>query len=142
MEEIAKLLFGTVGYLGIAYSGWCALMSVSAKSWPTANGIINSSGVDEEYEPDGSTYKPVIEYSYQVRGREYSSCKYAFGFLASNIKWESQRIVKRFPTKSAVKVYYSSKCPAKSVLLTGIQLFHVVQVIFFAAIIYFVHTKM
>lgn len=79
VEEFAKLLFGAVGYLGIAYSGWCALISVSAKSWPTANGIINISGVDEEYERDGSTYKPVIEYSCQVRGREYSSCKYAVG---------------------------------------------------------------
>jgi Protein of unknown function (DUF3592) len=130
LQELLKLCFYIALYGMLFFSIWQLLKSISASKWPKTKGEIIYSGVEEEYDSEGSTYKPHIEYKYSVNGKEYLSKIYAFGYMSSSFRFLSRNIVNSFPSKSSVLVYYNSKKHSESVLMAGIKLFHVVQILF------------
>ena len=142
MATFIKLLCYLVVYGVLIFSIWQLLRSVSASKWPKAEGEIIYSGVEEENDVDGSIYfKPNIEYKYSVLGKEYSSKKYAFGFnfISAPFRFFSNRVISKLRSKSVVSVSYNPKKPSESVLLTGIQLFHVFQVLIISIVLYVLH---
>ena len=118
------------------FSIWQVLKSIGASAWPKTKGEIIYSGVEEEYDLEGSTYKPSIEYKYIVNGKEYFSKTYAFGYMSSSFRFLSLNMINKFPSRSSVLVYYNSKKHSESVLLTGIRTFHMLQIIIICVVLY------
>lgn len=125
MESIFKLIFivGLASFLLYVLIG--ALKSLFAMSWPKANGEVLYAGILEESDCEGSTFIPVIEFKYTVRGKVYKSNNFAFGFLASGFRFLSKSIFKKYRNRPYVKVSYNPKKPSQGVLLTGIRFFHI-----------------
>ena len=120
----------------LIYTCLCTLRSVLACFWPKAKGEITYAGISEEYEADGSTFSPVIEYKYKVRGKEYHSDNFAYGFVSSGFKFVSNSIFKRYRNRPFVDVYYNPKNPKQSVLIVGVTMFHIFSISLFLALLY------
>jgi hypothetical protein len=137
LEPIIKAIFLGVFILILLHTFYSALKSLFASSWPKANGEIVYAGILEEDDGESSTYKPVIEFKYKVKGKVYTSNTFAFGFMASSFRFLSSSIFKRYRNRPYVKVFYNPKKPSQGVLLTGIRFFHIFNVGIFGAILYF-----
>jgi hypothetical protein len=116
--------------------------SISASKWPTVKGQIVYSGVEDDTDSEGGTYRPYIEYKYNVQDREYTSTRYAFGSTHTSFKFLSRRIARNFPAKSVTLVAYNSRNHSDSVLLTGLRFFHIVQILFLGIILCFIYFKL
>lgn len=115
--------------------------SISAAKWPKVKGQIVYSGVEDNTDLEGGTYKPYIEYKYNVKDREYTSTRYAFGSTHTSFKFLSRRIARNFPTKSFTLVAYNPRNHSDSVILTGLRFFHIVQLLFLGIILYYIYSK-
>ena len=85
------ILFLIVGGLAASYFGWRSLSrSLASTDWPSVDGKIIESGVEEERtRHSGSakknaplnqkTYRPKITYSYKVDEQEYTGSRIAYG---------------------------------------------------------------
>ncbi len=136
LDFLIKLVLCVAIYGGLVYTVLNMFYSLLATQWPKARGKVAYAGVDEDYDgSEGGSYKPVIEFKYTVRGKEYISNRFAFGFLSSGFKLLAIDIYRKYSNRPNVMVSYNPKKPQNSVLLTGIRLFHVVQLVFFSVMI-------
>lgn len=134
-ETLIRIAIALALYGGFSYSILVALFSLKASFWPKVRGEINYAGLLRDYNSETITYKPVIEFSYSVKGRKYNSDRFAIGFMASSLKFLSSSIYKKYRNRPQVKVSYNPKNPKSAVLITGIRSFHVIQIGIFAALI-------
>ena len=91
-----------------------------AQRWPFVRGKIVRSEV-ERYEEmrNGSTvamYRPVVEYAYQVRGRDYRGNQIKLNVAVSGGQGYAERVVKRYPQGGEVAVHYNPARPSSAVL--------------------------
>jgi hypothetical protein len=100
-----------------------------AKGWPTAEGVIVSSKAGVFTASSGGPtrgtrvklYEPVIEYSYQVNGREYHSTQVSFGARVSTQSQEAaEQRAARYPQGSKVVVHYDPQHASIAVLETSV----------------------
>jgi len=94
-----------------------------ARTWPAAIGKVDGSSLSatlapHEARPGGVTltYRPHIQYYYEVMGTTYSSAK--FGFLdmgSSSESWAKQRLA-LIGARGVVTVYYDPANPSTAVL--------------------------
>ena len=117
---------------------------MKASSWAKTTGRVLASSVEESWEPDPFTpggdlvFSVNIRYKYKVGGNRYESGRIGFGYdTAAGNFWPSA-IQVRFPKGSKVEVSYDPTNPENSVLLTGIQLTHIVVTFMLIALGYFV----
>lgn len=102
------------------------------KRWPTINGRVVSSGVHQfqkqRIEPKQGTrrrrrvqtlYMPVVEYSYSVGGREFSSRSIWDGTEVSGSRAYAQGIADRYPVGRMVTAHYDPSAPGKAALEVG-----------------------
>jgi len=137
LDFLFKLVICVAIYGGLVYTVLNMLYSLLATQWPKTPGEVAYAGVDEDYDgSEGSTYKPIIEFKYTVRGKEYTSNRLAFGFMYTGFKFLATDICRKYSNRPNIMVSYNSKKPQNSVLLTGLRLFHVVQLVSFSVIIY------
>lgn len=120
----------------LAHTVYSAFRSVVASGWPKADGEVTYAGIQEEDDGDGSTFLPVIEFKYKVRGKEYVSSNFAFGFGASGFRFLARSIFNRYKTRPFVKVAYNPRKPSEGVLLTGICFFHLFNAGLLGGILY------
>ena len=144
MDTIATfliyLLYGLVcGLLG--YTGISILRSVIAFRWGKAKGEITYAAIDSKCDEDGCTFMPLIEYKYCVRGKEYHSKRFAFGYIESNDRFLAKAILNKFKNKSYVTVYFDPKNPKNAVLLRGIRIFHLINLVCFVAALCVLHAQ-
>ena len=96
----------------------------AAEAWPTVNGVIVSSRLDQNTRTgrrDGRTYTqityaPVIEYTYEVSGKTYQGNHIFPGATMSYDLGTAQNIVNRYQPGSRATVHYDSGNPVEAVL--------------------------
>ncbi len=89
-------------------------------SWSTTRARVISSEVHPLIRPRrGTTYTPVIEYLYEVNGREYTSMGIAAGETEFALESEAERFAQGYRKGSQVTVYYSPDDPSMAVLRPG-----------------------
>lgn len=118
----------TLGFDGaIGYMFWQALRSYQFTETP---GSVTTSHVDESREKGGKrSYRPKIEYEYQVDGKTLhgTRCQFSDGSVSGTGARNSVRkIVDRYPVGAKVTVFYDPERPETAVLehgITGTELF-------------------
>ena len=106
--------------------------SAVVKRWPTINGRVVSSGIHQFQQRRTESqqrsyrrrrmqtlYMPVVEYSYSVGGRDFSSRSIWDGTEVSGSRDHAQRIADRYPVGRTVTVHYDPSAPGKAALEVG-----------------------
>lgn len=136
IEKSVFFIFFFALHALLAIQFWGISKSVLAYFWPKAKGEVIYAGIDTNYESDGNTYAPVVEYKYRVRGKEYCSRRFAYGYVASSFGFSASSIYKKYRNRLHVNVFYNPKRPSESVLLVGFRFFHLVNVVFLFGMLY------
>ena len=144
------ILFLIVGGLAASYFGWRSLSrSLASTDWPSVDGKIIESGVEEERtRHSGSakknaplnqkTYRPKITYSYKVDEQEYTGSRIAYGdhgfigkskkitingvtYRNSNFEAKAavQKIAKHYHNGKKISVFYMPDNPSECLLEPG-----------------------
>ncbi len=91
-----------------------------AAKWPTVPGKVETSTtesyVKREDGRDETHYAPVVEYVYQVRGREYRSRQIKLGVEIEGSQFIADGIVKKYSQGSDVIVHYNPENPSNAAL--------------------------
>lgn len=95
----------------------------AAEAWPTAPGIIQNSGLQENRHYDSEdhhteiNYEPQVQYQYSVMGQTYNGDHLAFGKASYDFRTASKKIAP-YPQGAAVTVHYDPANPTNAVLET------------------------
>jgi Protein of unknown function (DUF3592) len=90
-----------------------------AKTWPTTQGKILSSGLAEVSDSDGTTYKVAILYEYSVNGVSHRSDVWRLRAGSSSFTKAATKAVERYPLGATVNVYFNPEDPADAMLEPG-----------------------
>jgi hypothetical protein len=112
----------------------------SANTWPSAQGVILASCVEEDDSRNAVgkvavTFMPVVSYEYTVLGKTYHGTKVTLGTSGFNYI-DASNISKRFPEGAQVPVFYNPAKPEEAVLAPRAAggLFPLTPGIFFIAV--------
>jgi len=110
------LLAGGVGFFFTAIRPF--FQGMAARDWvETPCHILSSEVKRSAGSKGGSTYRPEINYTYQVDGRQYQSDRYQFGFRTSSSGRESKAaVVARYPRGKMAVCYVDPHNPQEAVL--------------------------
>jgi hypothetical protein len=120
------LLFFAVAFSGFslgfdAVIAWGAFRQVRALRYATTMGVMTRSEVEEVPHTDGtSTYRPKLQYTFPVTGKDYVGDRYRYGRWATSAGW-AQQIAASHPVGSRVEVHYAPADPADAVLMVGVE---------------------
>ena len=94
---------------------------IDAESWPTVEGYIIDSGVNEEYDDEGgSTYCPWIEYGYTIENETYTNHRISHAADSScdsfSADWDDD-----YPPGENVTIYVNPEDPQDSQIETGMM---------------------
>ncbi len=121
-KSVAAAVVWSLGTLMVSLGLVSYLLDVaaaySAAKWPTAEGQVVSSRAVRGC-GKGSSYYPEIIYRYAVEGMEHVGRRIAFGESGCGSESSVQLLADRFPSNSAVKVYFNPQLPSDSVLIVG-----------------------
>jgi hypothetical protein len=130
-EIICAAIFTVLASFIFTYYVYCIYQTHKAKNWPVVTGKINHQQLEVEDSPDGDMYKMVIEYSYKVDEKDYSSENISFGGDFSSTDKEMCELVQmQFEGKTEVDVFYNPLKNNESVLIIDVQRFHVFFILF------------
>jgi hypothetical protein len=98
----------------------------TAETWPTASGSIVSSRLDQsahtehddEHTYTSTSYRPVVEYTYEVGGKSHQGNRVFPGASMSYDHGTAQGIVNRYQPGAIVTVHYDPADPTQAVLET------------------------
>ncbi len=131
-------LFFVVGF-GILGCGIRSLiLSNTAKTWPTAEGRVETCKVTEASDSDGTTYKVDVQYSYTVAGTRHTGDRIAFGYSGSSGRTAHQEIADRLSGAKTVLVRYDPALPSRAVLSYGLNRSTIFLLVFGATWLLFV----
>lgn len=122
---LCEILLFALGLACVLLAVYYRRKRLKALSWPSVPGkVINSSVLIRTQEDSGdaiTTYLPQIQYEYQINGNSYVSNVWRFGvgFATSFREWEARSAVERYPTGSAIAVFFNPANPAEAVLEPG-----------------------
>jgi len=118
-----------------------------AAGWPTTPGRIVSSKVESFMQRVGGRsgntvrfYQAVVEYAFNVEGREYHSTRLSFGAVESTPKGPAEDKAARYPEGSQVMVHYDPQNPPNAVLEPKVArnwLAWLIAVVFVALAVFF-----
>jgi hypothetical protein len=118
------LLVGVIWIAGFGYAHFRAVAKAKAsESWPSATGRVVGCDVVEEESTDreGNTttwYNPVVNYAFDVGGREYRSQRLRFGNYRSSNRKKAEAMLAPYPAGSSPTVRYNPERPDECVLET------------------------
>ena len=112
------LVFGGLGLYLIIHAQRSKRKAMQSHSWPVTKGIITEANIktkeDEEY---GTTYIPIVRYTYDVDGMGYEGKRIAFGSdMAFGIRKKAVEYLAAYPVDAEVSVYYNPEKPNEAVL--------------------------
>ena len=99
-----------------------------AATWPTVRGKIVKSEVEEYQERDEDSdgrvrwrtaYRPKVEYTYAVNGRELRGNQISYGMTVTAGKGYAEKVVAKYPVGVEIDVHYDPKEPSNSALTAG-----------------------
>lgn len=121
------------GFGGIFFlvgAGLCLFLGVptlsgakASESWPTVDGVVIESRVESKRSSgknNGTTYKAIVVYDYEVDGQPYSSGRIWFGSdISTSNQAQMRNTTKQYPKGQTVKVHYDPENPLEAVLQPG-----------------------
>jgi hypothetical protein len=121
-SSILCLVFVLLG-LGLAGIGAHTVLQARASaSWAEVAGQITQSEMKVRSDPDGTTYAPLVRYTYVVNGQPLVGDRISFGLRGMSTSSRlAQAFTGRYPVGSTVTVYYDPAAPAGSVLERGVN---------------------
>lgn len=122
MTVLIPLIFGLLGIGLIILAIVQRNKAKAAEAWPTAPGVILSSGLSrhDSYDTDTGTstsFKPEVQYQYNVMGQNFTGDKLSFGNVSYSYNIAAKKIAP-YPQGTQVLVHYDPADPSKSVLET------------------------
>lgn len=128
---VLPILCMIVGLITLLIGARYALLAQSSRDWPTTDGIIVSSDVEDHVSratrtqgkprKSRTTYSARVEYEYTVEEQKHVATRIGFGQYSSSDASHAREIVKKYSPGSAVTVFYSPQSPNMSVLEPGMQ---------------------
>ena len=91
-----------------------------AKQFETAQGKVLISKVESHSDSDGTTYKPIVHYEYEVDGKRIKNDVIRFQMTSSNDPY-AREFVKSHPVGKQIDVYYNPERAEESVLVRGVE---------------------
>ncbi|HLJ90231.1 MAG TPA: DUF3592 domain-containing protein [Candidatus Angelobacter sp.] len=107
--------------VGLLISGIAVLAyrrDQAALAWPTARGKVLASSV-KEVSGDSITYKPDIQYEYNVNRSRHSAKVWRFGAPLSSSKSKIEEIVSQYPVGKDIEVFFNPQDPTDAILEPG-----------------------
>lgn len=121
-----RIFGGLLLVVGSVQLLWCmrnTFQAVLATRWPTVQGTIESSRVEEQAVHisggHGTAYIPKVSYTYQVAGLHYSGHRIYFTD-GNALPFQAQKIMEEFPAGAIVTVHIDPSDPASSLLQLGL----------------------
>lgn len=114
-------LFCLVGLLVAGFGARNAWRDHASTGWPQVPGQVIRSSVEDHSDSDGDSYKPKIEYRYQVNGQELVGKRISFavdGGMSSRNK--ADYFAEKYPLGRSVSVHYWADQPALCTLEPGL----------------------
>lgn len=99
------------------------LFGIVSGGWPATEGVVVSSDLD--FSRSGSRMgdsqvSADISYMYHLEGKKYQSDRICFGF-SNPIFNHADKLVRKYPRKKQISVYYNPNNPEQAVLEPGIS---------------------
>jgi hypothetical protein len=118
-------LLAVIGAVGLFASGRDLLRGRASSSWPTTQGEVVYSSLEQKMSTDSDgdssvTYAAKVVYNYQVGGQNLTGDRRRFSEASTSSARRAQEIANRYPVGSQVTVYYDPDNPQVSVLETGV----------------------
>jgi Protein of unknown function (DUF3592) len=113
------VLTSAMGVLVLAFFFAGRRLSKDAAGWPVTRGTVVISSTESVLSADGRDlvlHAPLVEFTYQVHGREYRSRQVTLGVELSGTQSSAEQIAARYPQGSAVEVHYDPANPSNAVL--------------------------
>lgn len=95
------------------------------KQWPSTVGEVVKTKIKEINSSSGNSssgntrsYKPVVFYSYQIAGRDYTGRVLQKGSDSASLSW-AEEILEEYPVGKEVDVFYNPYRYKEAVLITG-----------------------
>lgn len=130
MKKTLFLVFGVI-FVGlgvfITNNGFTELQRAKqSETWPSVSGVITKSELvvtkkkrtGKKRRRNKTSYKPKIEYSYQVENKQYSNNQLSFSGYRSD-KSGVEATVNFYPVTKVIDVFYNPTNPQESVLEKG-----------------------
>lgn len=120
-------VYGWMAAFGVAVvllgvSLWHLRFGLASRSWPSAEGVIESSEMKKVRKHDnGTAWQPKVKYRYQVDGRDYVGGNIAYHMQGQNSYGASSGTLSLYPSGAVTTVYYDPGKPSRSVLEPGIS---------------------
>lgn len=122
-HPIFAIFFGVASLMTLMAQLGSQKMARMAANWPRAQGRVVRSETESYYDSTGDRsprrllYEPVVEYAFNVDGKEYHSTQLKLGGkLASSMKGMADKVVERYPVGQPVEVRYDPGNPTQSVV--------------------------
>jgi hypothetical protein len=100
------------------FAGW--RLSKEAAGWPVTQGTVVVSSTETVHQTEAARdlifHAPVVEFTYQVHGRQYRSRQITLGAKLAGTRSFAEQIAARYPQGSVVEVHYDSADPSNAVL--------------------------
>jgi len=105
----------------VAWEGLSTIVTaLRAKSWPTAQGIVESAQLTSKPARRGRmTYRPVIRYAYEIDGARHLADRVDYGDRGTSSIDTAMGVIARYPEGRMVTVHYNRKDPDVAVLEAG-----------------------
>lgn len=124
--------FAAFACIFIAVGGGMAWsQATKLTSWqPVAAKVVSSEVTSRHGSKGGTTYKPLVRFTYQVGGIEHSAdTAMPIDMSTSGSAW-AQRIVARFPAGSQTTAYYDPRSPGDAFLVREANVFPYLIILF------------
>ena len=121
MDIIWALLIAVIFLVFGVYASLQILCNIQALQWIKVPGEVVYAEITRNRDVDWQrVYHANIEYRYTVKGVEYFSDRYAFGYSGSKFKFFAKRLVNQYPPYSAVQVRVNPSKHNEAVLVAGL----------------------
>lgn len=119
VPDLSGGLFSVVvvvaGFMVLSSANRTRHIPVESLTWPSVRGEVFGSYIERGWK---TLMKPVIFYTYEVSGKEYTST--SISFHGGDMRQEAaQKLVTDHPAGTEVRVHYDPKCPDRAVLYPG-----------------------
>ena len=127
MENFSIILYSVIVISGLIFFALAILQYMKAKkaaeTWLTASGVVLDSSVTVHRgrTSKGHTtvsYKPQVNYEYQVKDQKYNNDRIGFGTAAYSFKGKADKVIANYMRGTQVTVHYDPADPSKAVLET------------------------
>ncbi|MFH1785124.1 MAG: DUF3592 domain-containing protein [Candidatus Micrarchaeota archaeon] len=99
------------------------------KTWQQIHANVESSYVESDYDPDGSYYWPVIEYSYRYNGKNYEGSCCQNSFFDND---EAEEFVTNTIGNERIEIYINPNNPSESRLKDDLHPFNIANMVVLA----------